>query len=77
MFKWFKRHEHKWIVDFVKYSNQIDIVKTCSVCGKQIQLFSRCYANDIDAKYACDVYLAYAKAIKAQNPEYYVDGIDD
>lgn len=77
MFKWLKRHEHKWIVDYHWYGDKIDIKKTCSICGRQITLFSFCYLQGVDSQFAFEQYLKFAKGIKGQNPEYWVRCIDE
>lgn len=77
MFKWFKRHEHKWIVCSICYEDGLEVHKTCSICGKRTVLFRYDYANKVSNEHKQRNYILLARGIKAQNPEYYVAGIDD
>lgn len=82
MFNFFKKCDHRWIVNHYYDASFCDdlttflkIYKYCSLCGKRKMLYERLvyrYSQQTQHKLA-----SYLIALKAQNPDYYVMGIDN
>lgn len=76
--KWFKGCEHRWIVQSNFGEGKLDcwfqIIKFCSICGKKD--FLRTDVGFELFEGMNEARTETLKAIKTQNPDYYVIGID-